>query len=410
MQLGRSNIERDVRRLLPFFVARMESIVLTTVETVVHLFVGRTDGPHVGLFSREIGGNTQFYLEAADYRNDVYLSTGMEDLEDGSTWLRIGYQGYPGIELEDADGYPVKQLRVDPDTFSRLLVANDLDLSDIRNELTLLRVDTLDNAGDPDAGVLVWVTPSTAPEGPIYLSHGSGDFELLIGNGEIAGHAHADDLTGGQLDHGLAMTVPSLLDDDHPQYLKEKDEGGLASEIPLHDHTSDDEAGTLDVISSAELAVELAVTEPQYLFDDDGNLLFGDSATEYLTTGIVDDAETTLLDGLTDVNASSPSDGQVLTWDDTASTWQAIFSRIRILSSDPASPQSGDIWVNTNSVPIVAAGPLFPGLPWIPSGTPGITAGTIFPGLPWIPSAVTYHRAFRVQIGSTTYGVDLAEV
>ncbi len=44
-------------------------------------------------------------------------------------------------------------------------------------------------------------------------------------------------------DHG-ALT--GLGDDDHTQYLKEKLNGGLASEIPLHDHSSAAEAGQID--------------------------------------------------------------------------------------------------------------------------------------------------------------------
>ena len=34
-------------------------------------------------------------------------------------------------------------------------------------------------------------------------------------------------------DHGA---LAGLADDDHPQYLKEKSSGGVASEIPSHDH------------------------------------------------------------------------------------------------------------------------------------------------------------------------------
>lgn len=45
------------------------------------------------------------------------------------------------------------------------------------------------------------------------------------------------------VDHGETL---GLADDDHDQYLKEKGEGGLASEIPLHDHSTTDEAGQVD--------------------------------------------------------------------------------------------------------------------------------------------------------------------
>ena len=47
----------------------------------------------------------------------------------------------------------------------------------------------------------------------------------------------------GELDHGL---LSGLGDDDHPQYLKEKLSGGLASEIPLHTHADANNAGQVD--------------------------------------------------------------------------------------------------------------------------------------------------------------------
>ena len=34
--------------------------------------------------------------------------------------------------------------------------------------------------------------------------------------------------------------------DDHTQYLKEKNQGGLAAEVPTHDHSAAGEAGTID--------------------------------------------------------------------------------------------------------------------------------------------------------------------
>jgi hypothetical protein len=44
-------------------------------------------------------------------------------------------------------------------------------------------------------------------------------------------------------DHG---SLVGLGDDDHSQYLKDKANGGGASEIPVHTHASSAEAGTLD--------------------------------------------------------------------------------------------------------------------------------------------------------------------
>lgn len=44
---------------------------------------------------------------------------------------------------------------------------------------------------------------------------------------ESADHSHqSTGAEAGQLDHGLAMVAASLLDDDHPQYLKTTDWGG----------------------------------------------------------------------------------------------------------------------------------------------------------------------------------------
>jgi hypothetical protein len=47
----------------------------------------------------------------------------------------------------------------------------------------------------------------------------------------------------GIIDHG---EVAGLADDDHPQYLKEKASGGLAVEIPIHDHSGAAQAGVVD--------------------------------------------------------------------------------------------------------------------------------------------------------------------
>jgi len=48
---------------------------------------------------------------------------------------------------------------------------------------------------------------------------------------------------GTAVDHGA---LAGLADDDHTQYLKEKASGGLAAEIPIHDHSEAAEAGTVD--------------------------------------------------------------------------------------------------------------------------------------------------------------------
>lgn len=55
--------------------------------------------------------------------------------------------------------------------------------------------------------------------------------------------AGIEGVVDGAVDHG---EIAGLADDDHTQYLKEKASGGLASEIPLHDHSSGAQAGTVD--------------------------------------------------------------------------------------------------------------------------------------------------------------------
>ncbi len=104
-------------------------------------------------------------------------------------------------------------------------------------------------------GVPIW-QPGGAP-GPHAASHeDSGVDEINVAglSGLLADlqnpvdhdHQAAGGGRGGQLDHGLANTGLSLLDDDHPQYLKEEASGGLASEVPDHTHQNPGECGQLD--------------------------------------------------------------------------------------------------------------------------------------------------------------------
>jgi hypothetical protein len=62
---------------------------------------------------------------------------------------------------------------------------------------------------------------------------------------ESADHTHQSaGAQAGKLDHGLALN--GLTDDDHTIYLKEKASGGLASEVPEHNHSAAAEGGLLD--------------------------------------------------------------------------------------------------------------------------------------------------------------------
>lgn len=62
---------------------------------------------------------------------------------------------------------------------------------------------------------------------------------------ELPEHDHTGSSEGGLIsstDHG---GLAGLTDDDHTQYIKEKASGGVASEVPEHTHASSGEAGTV---------------------------------------------------------------------------------------------------------------------------------------------------------------------
>ena len=60
------------------------------------------------------------------------------------------------------------------------------------------------------------------------------ELETLTDGSETALHTH---------DHGA---INGLSDDDHAEYLKDKANGGVAGEVPTHDHSGAGEAGTVD--------------------------------------------------------------------------------------------------------------------------------------------------------------------
>lgn len=67
-------------------------------------------------------------------------------------------------------------------------------------------------------------------------------------------HTHDNDSEGGSgviIDHGV---LSGLSDDDHSHYLREKTQGGVASEVPTHTHASAVEAGQFDHGNAAGLA------------------------------------------------------------------------------------------------------------------------------------------------------------
>lgn len=95
---------------------------------------------------------------------------------------------------------------------------------------------------------------------------------------ESADHTHqSTGLQAGQLDHGAALT--GLTDDDHTQYLKEKASGGVAGEVPTHNHSAAGEAGTIDHGAITGLSDD---DHPQYitkaLVDVKGDILAATAA------------------------------------------------------------------------------------------------------------------------------------
>lgn len=88
--------------------------------------------------------------------------------------------------------------------------------------------------------------------------------------GDLIQHGHSGTASGGLLDHGLCHTPASLLDDDHPQYLKERLSGGLGTEIPVHDHTVP-QGGLVDVPDLTDSGGQL-LTGPQRADLTDGGV------------------------------------------------------------------------------------------------------------------------------------------
>jgi hypothetical protein len=176
---------------------------------ITGIFAGRLDGPHVGIFRRQ--EPLRYLFQGTNLHNVPYFNMGALDAEEMGEWLRLGYEGYPGIELREVEGYPVKQLIVDVECLSRRLGPDDLDLKAMACSFAVCQAESLDDLF-LDPGVLVQTSDG------LYLSLGEGNYQFIIGQNRIAQHPHLDELSGGRLDHGLAMNPGSLLDDDHPQY------------------------------------------------------------------------------------------------------------------------------------------------------------------------------------------------
>jgi len=77
----------------------------------------------------------------------------------------------------------------------------------------------------------------------------------------------------GAADHG---DLTGLSDDDHTQYLKEKASGGLASEIPEHDHTGSSQGGEIELGGECcEPLTDGDVTSPELVFSNGDVIMVG---------------------------------------------------------------------------------------------------------------------------------------
>jgi len=86
----------------------------TIIIVESRLYVGRLEGPHVGMFRL---GDTIF-LQAVDTANTPFFSVGGVDFATNRTWLKLGYEGYPGIRLKDpttGSGFPEEQRGLEVD-------------------------------------------------------------------------------------------------------------------------------------------------------------------------------------------------------------------------------------------------------------------------------------------------------
>lgn len=176
-------------------------------------WIGRRDGPHVGLFTRESdNGLPSWTFEAVDGDNRPFISAGAADTADQvavvghyEKWLLIGHADRPNIRLAWQDGYGWR-LVVDPETFGRLLDEREIDVPRLASQLTL-----------PDAGatglsdvLLVWQA------GVLYARAADGTLTAIMGAGRAAGHAHMDADTGGTIAH--SATTGLAVGDSHTQY------------------------------------------------------------------------------------------------------------------------------------------------------------------------------------------------
>lgn len=74
--------------------------------TITQAFVGRREGPHVGMFSttNPTTGTRNIYLQAVDTANVPFFSVGSQNYRTNTQWIRIGYEDAKGIRLKAPTG------------------------------------------------------------------------------------------------------------------------------------------------------------------------------------------------------------------------------------------------------------------------------------------------------------------
>lgn len=215
------------------------------------MWIGRRYGPHFGLLTRLTGAGFQSWnMEAVDHTNRPFFQAGAEDTT-RQRWLTVGYADQYNIRLVPPDTDPVDEfharwrLAVDPEVLSRLLLSTDIDVAELATALKLPGV-----GGAPLTEIaLVWQA------GTLYAEAADGTLTMLIGAGRAAGHAHADDETGGQVAHSVLSGLTA--GDPHTQYLNTARHLTIGDAAPHHAAiTLDANADTLLSLSTQALGLD----------------------------------------------------------------------------------------------------------------------------------------------------------
>ncbi len=83
------------------------------LHVLTGLYAGVADGAHVGIFEDDPNEPDKGWFEATDQSNVPFWVAGVRTTTPGDILWRLGYEGQPGIYIENG------QVRVDPDTLSR---------------------------------------------------------------------------------------------------------------------------------------------------------------------------------------------------------------------------------------------------------------------------------------------------